>query len=83
MVIEIENARVVCSRTMQIINNCVECRTETDFVTTSEAARIIQTVAPTIHRLIKSDVLHAQTATNGETYVCLASLEAFEENRFH
>ena len=82
MIIEIERVRVVCRRTMQIINRCPECRAETDFVTTTEAARIIQTNVQTIFRLTEAGILHWLPATNGEIYVCLASLETFEENRF-
>ena len=82
MIIEIERVRVVCQRTMQVINRCRECRAETDFVTTGEAARISQTNVQAIFRLTEAGILHSLPATNGELYVCLASLEAFEENRF-
>lgn len=82
MVIEMDRVRVVCRRTMQVINYCGQCRTETDFVTAVEAARIVRHDAPTIFRLAEAGILHSLPASNGESYVCLASLEKFEENRF-
>lgn len=82
MIIEIERVRIVCRRTMQIINFCSECFAETDFVTIVEAARIVQNAEEAVSRLIEAGILHALSATNGATYICLASLEAFEENRF-
>lgn len=82
-IIEIERVRVVCQRTRQIINDCPECRAETDFVTVGEAARIIQTDAQTISRLTETGVLHRLLTTSGDIYICLASIERFGENRFN
>ena len=82
IIVEIERIRVTCRRTRQIVNQCRECRTETDFVTVTEAARIIGSNMQTIFRLTKAAVLHPFPAANDEIYVCLASVMAFEENRF-
>ncbi|MCY7374479.1 MAG: helix-turn-helix domain-containing protein [Pyrinomonadaceae bacterium] len=81
MIIEFERVRVVCRRTIPIVNQCRECRTETDFVTVAEAARMIETNLPTIFRLIEAGVLHSLSGGGGEIYICLASLLTFEENR--
>ena len=80
--IEIECVRVVCRRTGQIISFCGECRAETDFVPVSEATRIVQTDEATLFRLAETNALHWLPATDGEIYVCLASIERFGENRF-
>ena len=82
MINEIEHIQVVRQSTRETINCCFECLSETDFIALTEAARFIESDAPTIFRLTEEGVLHSLPAA-GEVLVCLASLMRFEANRFH
>lgn len=79
--IYIERERSVTTRTTDktvFQRFCPECLIVTSFVTVDEAARLRQTTARKIFRLVERDSIHAADTSEGSLLVCFASLKSDE-----
>ncbi|MEP6924363.1 MAG: hypothetical protein ABI954_07845 [Pyrinomonadaceae bacterium] len=74
IVIEIEHVRVICQRTKRSLTWCRECDAESDFVTTNEAAALIDQTLDQIADLVSTGVIHVGITPARNFLVCLNSL---------
>lgn len=76
IVIEYEHIRIIRKRAKTLVFDCIECRTDADFVSLKEAAKLFSGTSELLFQFIENTGSHYQTNQQNEIFICLNSLLA-------